>query len=428
MHGGSRPAVRVDDLGKRYDVGTGVGAGLGPSLGEDLRLAARRLLPSQRAASTRSFWAVRHVGFDIAEGERVGIIGRNGAGKSTLLKLLTRVTTPTEGVGDIWGRVGSLLEVGTGFHLDLTGRDNIFLSGSILGMRRKEIERKVDEIVEFSGVGPFLHTPVKRYSSGMYLRLAFAVAAHLEPDVLVVDEVLAVGDADFQRKCLGRMDELGQSGRTVLFVSHSMDAISRLCDRVLLLDRGGLVADGAPGEVIRAYRDAGLGDAPERVWDGCGPSDDLAQLRRIAIRSCGEVREAVDIRSELEVEVVYELGPHARTRPSVELWALDDDGILLFRSSDHGARAGVDRPGLFRSTCTIPGNLLAEGGFHLDVHLTGYDPKVVHAIEQRAASVQVIDRSEGDGVRGEVAERWPGALRPALAWSRHEVGNEIVGG
>src|SRR5436309_5304223 len=228
-----------------------------------------------------TIWALRDVSLEVGEGEVLGIIDRNGAGKTTLLRLLSRITEPTKGYADVTGRVGSLLEVGTGFHPELTGRENIFLNGAILGMRRSEIVRKFDEIVEFSGVEQFLDTPVKRYSSGMFVRLAFSVAAHLEPEILIVDEVLAVGDAEFQKRCLGKMESYGQSGRTVLFVSHSMPTIARLCPRLLLLDRGRLIEDGPAEHVIGRYLHGELGTAARREWRDpqAAPGDDWARLR-----------------------------------------------------------------------------------------------------------------------------------------------------
>jgi homopolymeric O-antigen transport system ATP-binding protein len=246
-------AVRVTDLGKEYQIG--LRAERYKTLRDSLAsmLSAPRLFRRRPTTGEDRLWALHDVSFEVREGEVVGIIGRNGAGKSTLLKILARITEPTIGTAEIHGRVGSLLEVGTGFHPELTGRENIYLNGAILGMRRAEIERKFDEIVAFSEVEQFIDTPVKRYSSGMYLRLAFAVAAHLEPEILLVDEVLAVGDADFQKKCLGKMGDVAQEGRTVLFVSHNMPAVQALCARAILLRQGTVAVDGSTGEVLQEY-------------------------------------------------------------------------------------------------------------------------------------------------------------------------------
>ena len=244
-------AIEAAGIGKRYRLGE-FQAAYG-TLRESLTHATKRLLGKESARSPEEIWALRDVSFEVAQGEVLGVIGRNGAGKSTLLKVLTRITAPTEGRAEIRGRVGSLLEVGTGFHPELTGRENIYLNGAILGMKRREIQAKLPEIVEFSGVAKFLDTPVKRYSSGMYVRLAFSVAAHLEPEILLVDEVLAVGDAEFQARCLGRMEDFGATGRTVLFVSHNMQAVAQLCDRALLLDGGSVVLDGPSEKVVAHY-------------------------------------------------------------------------------------------------------------------------------------------------------------------------------
>lgn len=239
--------ITVDNLSKQYSL-AGTGAPAYATLRETLAEAARRLVVRAQARqprkeAIRTFWALRNVSFDVSEGEVVGIVGRNGAGKSTLLKVLSRITAPSEGTARIRGRVGSLLEVGTGFHPELSGRENIFFNGAILGLRKSEIRARFDEIVDFSGVGDFLDVPIKRYSSGMKMRLAFSVAAHLEPEIMIVDEVLAVGDADFQKKCLGKMKHVASSGRTVLFVSHNMNAVMQLCSRVLWLDRGRVCED-----------------------------------------------------------------------------------------------------------------------------------------------------------------------------------------
>jgi lipopolysaccharide transport system ATP-binding protein len=254
-------AIRTEMLSKRYRIGLAAERPrtLREAITRTMGAPLRNLSRLRSAASGRDgegpdlIWALRDLSFEVREGEVVGIIGRNGAGKSTLLKVLSRITQPTSGFADIYGRVGLLLEVGTGFHQELTGRDNIYLSGSILGMDRGFIDRRFDEIVEFAGIGPFLDTPVKRYSSGMYLRLAFGVAAHLEPEVLIVDEVLAVGDAEFQKKCLGRMSMAAREGRTVLFVSHDMNAIRRLCSRTLVLHGGRLLMEGPTGDMVQRY-------------------------------------------------------------------------------------------------------------------------------------------------------------------------------
>jgi lipopolysaccharide transport system ATP-binding protein len=256
----NRIAVRTEQLGKRYRVGQvrrgRTQATLGETLVEVLKgpFVNRRGAGSVHSRSGPPFvWALRDVSFELHEGEVLGVIGRNGAGKSTLLKILSRITEPTVGWAEIFGRVGSLLEVGTGFHPDLTGRQNVYLNGTILGMDRRDIAQRFDEIVEFAGVGAFIDTPVKRYSSGMHVRLAFAVAAHFEPEVMIVDEVLAVGDAEFQRKCLSKMDDVARTGRTVLFVSHNMNAIQRLCTRCLLIEQGRLIADGPTADVTARY-------------------------------------------------------------------------------------------------------------------------------------------------------------------------------
>jgi lipopolysaccharide transport system ATP-binding protein len=246
----SAPALRVHDLGKEYRLG------LDPVSGS-LRDRLAVFTSARRPRAGERFWALRHVSFDLPRGTVLGVVGSNGAGKSTLLKVLSRITAPTEGRAELHGRVGSLLEVGTGFHPDLTGRENVFLNGAILGMRRAEITRRFDEIVAFAEVERFIDTPVKRYSSGMYLRLAFAVAAHLDPEILLVDEVLAVGDARFQKKCLGKLHEVAGGGRTVLFVSHNMAAVQRLCTDAILLERGSVAFRGTPRDVVRRYLQSG---------------------------------------------------------------------------------------------------------------------------------------------------------------------------
>jgi len=248
-------AFSAEALGKRYKVGRIEPYGrLTESLGRLVTTPIRRIATRGGGDASREFWALRNFSIDVSEGEILGVIGPNGAGKSTLLKVLARVTEPTEGRALLYGRVGCLLEVGTGFHQELTGRENVFLNGAILGMRRSEIRRKFEQIVEFADAGPFLDTPVKRYSSGMQVRLAFSVAAHLEPEILIIDEVLAVGDMAFQTKCLGRMDEVSREGRTVIFVSHNMEAVNRLCTRCIRLQNGTVADTGSSADVIERYK------------------------------------------------------------------------------------------------------------------------------------------------------------------------------
>jgi lipopolysaccharide transport system ATP-binding protein len=305
------PAIRVNTLSKRYELGGGPPGGR--TLAETLSNALGGWFRKKRSASTatKEFWALRDVSFEVNPGEMVGIIGRNGAGKSTLLKVLSRIVQPTSGRAEVRGRMGSLLEVGTGFHPELSGRENVYLNGSILGMTRREIARKFDEIVAFAGVEQFLDTPVKRYSSGMYVRLAFAVAAHLEPEILVVDEVLAVGDQAFQQKCTQQMRSVGRGGRTVIFVSHNMPAVQNLCSRCVWLKGGHVMADGPAASVIEAYnRDvADVGGAEVDLTNHRGRTpDSVVAMRRVRIMDDADHRlPAVQMRGTARIEVEFEM-------------------------------------------------------------------------------------------------------------------------
>ncbi|MEX2293216.1 MAG: ABC transporter ATP-binding protein [Acidimicrobiales bacterium] len=415
-------------LSKQYEIGATTGGTASyRSIREDFAgIVTRR----RRVAERRMIWALQDVSFEVAPGERVGVIGRNGAGKSTLLKLLSRITAPTRGRAEVRGRIGSLLEVGTGFHPELSGRDNISLAAAILGMRRREVDARLDEIVEFAGVAAFLDTPVKRYSSGMYLRLAFAVAAHLEPEILMVDEVLAVGDADFQRKCLGRMTEIGESGRTVLFVSHSMPSVLRLCDRVILLDQGGVAADGPPREVIRQYLGSGEGSSAERSWSSPdeAPGDGVARLKVVRILQGGQVDEEIDVARPVDLQVEYWLLEHTDLRPFVNLHLANEDGVLLFITSDStnlAWRTSPRRSGVVTATCRIPAHFLAEGRLFVLAAVSSLNPTTVHAMEADAVSFHVVDRTSGEGARGEWANDLPGVVRPLLPWTIKDSYGEV---
>jgi lipopolysaccharide transport system ATP-binding protein len=416
----SEIAIRAEHIGKRFRIGATQGIGRYRSLREDIAgLATARRRKAERAE--RDFWALKDVSFEIKSGETVGIIGRNGAGKSTMLKILARITPPTSGRGETVGRVGSLLEVGTGFHPELTGRENIQLSAAIMGMRKSEMLNRFDDIVEFAGLAKFLDTPVKRYSSGMYMRLAFSVAAHLEPEILLIDEVLAVGDATFQKKCLGRMEELSGAGRTVLFVSHSMPSVLRLCPRVILLDGGHLTADGDASHVVEEYMGRGGGGA-ERVWPvDLAPGDDRVRLLSVrVVDRHGELAPEIDIRDPVFVEVEYENRcEDPGFKPFANLHFFDAQGTNLFISSDTANVEWRGRPrkkGIVHARCEIPGNYLAEGGVFVTAAVTSLNPTEVHAVEYDAVAFHVMDPSEGDGVRGEWAGDFPGVVRPMLDW------------
>lgn len=420
-------AIRVEGLGKSYRLGERKAKykSLRDLLAETLTApvhGVRALLGGGRVAKApaETLWALRGVSFEIGHGEVVGIIGRNGAGKSTLLKILSRITPPSEGLAEIHGRVGSLLEVGTGFHPELTGAENIYLNGVILGMRRREIDRKFDEIVAFAGVEKFIDTPVKHYSSGMYLRLAFSVAAHLEPEIMLVDEVLAVGDSTFQRKCLDKMEEVGKQGRTVLFVSHNMPAIARLCERTILLDEGGVVADGPSHQVVSAYLSSDIGTSAAREWTDPqkAPGNAVARLRAVrAVGPDGEITESIDIRRPVGIEMTFDvLKPDWVLSPIYDFF--NEEGLCVFGAIDHDPQwKGRRRPvGRYVTTAWIPGNMLSEGTLIVNAELLTIHPMTTHYHERHAIAFQVVDSLDGDSARGEYSGAWPGVIRPMLDW------------
>jgi lipopolysaccharide transport system ATP-binding protein len=364
------------------------------------------------------FWALRDVSFDVRRGDCVGVIGRNGAGKSTLLKLLSRITEPTEGGFRMCGRVASLLEVGTGFHPELTGSENVYLNGAILGMSRAEIRRKFDEIVAFAEVEKFLETPVKYYSSGMYVRLAFAVAAHLDPEILVVDEVLAVGDTGFQKKCLGKMGEAARCGRTVLFVSHQLDAMERFCTRAILLKSGRMMLDGLPSHVISHYTASEKGMICEKEWGDDGPGTAESRLR--AVRICnerGECISTIDTETRFGVEMTYDvLVPGLTITPNIHFF--DRNGLCLFIAIENDERwCRSPRPeGRYTSTVWIPPHLLGEGELWINVALTRLEPQKIFFHEKDVLAINVSDVLESP-TRGGYGGRMPGVIRPLLDWS-----------
>jgi lipopolysaccharide transport system ATP-binding protein len=419
-------AIRVEGLGKRYRIGAtrnGASAMTYRTLREaftDMVKAPVRLVRGMVSdTNLNTIWALKDISFEVKQGQVLGVVGRNGAGKSTLLKILSRVTDPTEGLGEIRGRVGSLLEVGTGFHPELTGRENIFLNGAILGMHRSEISRKFDEMVEFSEVGPFIDTPVKRYSSGMYLRLAFAVAAHLEPEILVVDEVLAVGDAEFQRKCLGKMSDVAQQGRTVLFVSHNMSAILRLTQETIVIEKGRLAMRASTPQAVDYYLSQGYSQEGQRIWEPDEVSQEAAPFRPVAMRLLnlqGIVVDTVRSVDPCVIEMEYCLeGPITGLRIGVYL--MSTRGEYIFTSfdtdeTDRFEKMGTRPAGRYISRCTIPADFLNEGRFVIGVNASSY--RVRRYFHDEKALTFTVDAVGAPGMQ------WPeprmGAIRPRLDW------------
>jgi lipopolysaccharide transport system ATP-binding protein len=405
-------AIEVHGIGKRYRLGAAGGdrAYSYKSLRDILAAVPRKLFRRHEAKAPPTFWALKDISFDVAEGEVVGLIGRNGAGKSTFLKVLSRVTDPTEGRILLHGRIGSLLEVGTGFHPELTGRENIFLNGAILGMRRAEIVRRFDAIVAFAEVEKFIDTPVKHYSSGMYLRLAFAVAAHLEPEILLVDEVLAVGDAAFQKKCLGKMADISQQGRTVVFVSHNMTALRSLCTRAVWLNEGKVMEDGSAAAVVDHYLQKNAISNLESRWDDpeAAPGDHRARLHLVRVNPMGGETDHITVETPLEIEFQYwNFVPGAILNVSIFLYTLEE--VCVFNIGSEFA----PRPaGMIRHTVQIPGNFLNTGAYYLNFML------VIDASKAMFMRKNVVAFEVGEGEReGAWYGRLPGAVRPKLPWS-----------
>lgn len=402
-------AIEVREIGKQYRLGTTGGRVYSyRSLRDVLAGIPKKLFSRGGASGVQMFWALKDVSFDVPEGEVVGLIGRNGAGKSTLLKVLSRVTDPTEGRIRLCGRVGSLLEVGTGFHPELTGRENIFLNGAILGMRRAEIARRFDEIVAFAEVEKFIDTTVKHYSSGMYLRLAFAVAAHLETEILLVDEVLAVGDAAFQKKCLGKMGDISRRGRTVIFVSHNMTALRSLCTRAVWLNEGRTVEDGPAGEVVNHYLQKNVASNLESHWEdpAVAPGDDRARLHLVRVNVKSTETDQITVSTPIEIEFQYwNFVPEAVLNISIFLYTLEE--VCVFNNASEAA----PRPaGLIQQTVQIPGDFLNTGAYYLNFMLV-QDSRAMF-MERNVVAFEV-----GEGEReGAWYGRVPGAVRPKLPW------------
>ena len=436
-------AITVEELSKRYRIGLKVEMHdtFGGALADFVTRPLHNLRRLHRLSVFRDsdddqddiIWALKGVSFEVPEGQVLGVIGRNGSGKTTLLRILCRITEPTGGRAVTRGRVSSLLEVGTGFHPELTGRENVYLNGAVLGMGRKETRRKFDEIVEFSGVEKFIDTPVKRYSTGMQVRLAFAVAAHLEPDILLVDEVLAVGDLEFQKKCLGKMDDVTREGRTVLLVSHNITSIASLCPRALLLENGQIAMEGVTHDVIGRYVSSIREASGERVWDDPSeaPGDDKIRLHAVRTMSPdGTVTSQLDIQDELILQVAYWNRAEGAS-PHVTIHLYDDLGNRVLSSGnlpsenskiDHWFGAPFPR-GLYETECRIPANLMNKRGYSVTV--------VVGTVIGRSANVRekdVLGFTMNDRRGNEYWTRWGGSVHPKLAWSTRPVEASDLGG
>jgi len=439
----SKPIIEVKEISKCYKLGT-IGAQTMrdeveaffarfkktkspatshslPATSSNQPLATSHSLPN--SARSAEFWALRDVSFDVQPGEVVGIIGRNGAGKSTLLKILSRITEPTSGEIRVRGRIASLLEVGTGFHPELSGRENIFLNGAILGMTKAEIRVKFDEIVDFAGVEQFIDTPVKRYSSGMYVRLAFAVAAHLEPEILIVDEVLAVGDAEFQKKCLGKMKDVAGHGRTVLFVSHNMTAIQSLCRQGVLMSHGQVEYVGASSECVRRYLVNSGTKSPLASWESPNnaPNCDLVwikSMRAVSLRSDDQGDALFDLQTPIDIEIEYEVIKRGHFHITLHFMSENNDvaftsGCTLLKPNESYIELGN-----YKITCRIPANLLNETEYSIKLLIIvngnqcGYEKSDVIHIDVKDLAPREIGGYHG---------REPGPIRPKLEWSQRRL-------
>ncbi|WP_121357014.1 ABC transporter ATP-binding protein [Flavisolibacter nicotianae] len=433
----SRTVIRVENLSKQYRLGQVSTGTLGHDLNrwwhrvrgkDDPYLKIGEVNDRTRMGSTDYVWALKNINFEVKDGEVLGIIGRNGAGKSTLLKILSRTTAPTHGSVKIKGHIASLLEVGTGFHPELSGRENIFLNGAILGMTKEEIKRRFDQIVDFAGVERYIDTPVKRYSSGMYVRLAFSVAAHLEPEIMILDEVLAVGDAEFQNKCIGRMREVSEKdGRTILFVSHNMEIINRICDRVILLKNGTIGREGTVESVTSAYLRSDLGTSSHRNWTDAAavPGNDFMQLLEARVHNTkGETKEIMEVSEQVGITFTFRVLQPVR-KFTHGFTIKNESGLVVFSSHDLNTSIGKEEtrlPGLYEVTGWIPPHFLAEGLFTIAVAaFENYGSLHIHFNEPEALAFTVIDYIDGNSARGFYPGRFPGIVRPLLQWEARTI-------
>jgi lipopolysaccharide transport system ATP-binding protein len=416
------PAIEIRKLGKQYKL-----AEAEPYIAlRDIISQSLKNLGRSNHRKIEKFWALKDIDLDVMPGERLGIIGKNGAGKSTLLKIISRITPPSAGKAVVHGRVGSLLEVGTGFHPELTGRENIYLNGTIIGLRRSEINKQLDAIIDFSGVENFIDTPLKHFSSGMQMRLAFSVAAFLEAEILLIDEVLAVGDLEFQKKCMGKMEEISKSeGRTILFVTHNMDSLRKFCSTTILLDKGQLLRQGKTEEVIAEYVSAHLATNAEQEWkEGIVSYNGTLKLKRGWVHGENEqIRSRFDTTEKIGISMEYEV-----TRETVFTHGLNifnQENVNIFNSHDveRAIRPEKKAAGTYRATAWIPGNLLPEGIFSASLALFLPNPVDIFIHVHQALSFEVFTDFAKPSARGNYADDFPGLVRPLLQWEQKMAGN-----
>ncbi len=420
------PAISIENLSKCYRAPQAHRRAAYRTLREELSQVVaepfRRLRGRVELPESREFWALDDISFQASTGEVLGIIGRNGAGKSTLLRILSRITRPTKGRAKIRGRVGSLLEIGAGFHPELTGRENIFLNGAILGMGRREIREKFDEIVSFAEVEQFLELPIKQYSSGMYMRLGFAVAAHLDPEILLVDEVLAVGDVAFQKKCLGKMSNLANSGRTILFVSHNLPAVKSLCRSAVLLERGRVAKHAPATETVDFFLGEQAAGESEYSWPlETAPGDWRARIVSVRLHNeSGDSTTCFSLNQPALIDVEYQvLKADVALSLSLSLHTADEVHVLASPSTSDAAWYSKPHPvGKYRSRCVIPANLLNAGRYFASIFLVENAVTVVAALNRFVALELVDDGQDRGGFLG----AWHGVVRPKLAWNTEPLG------
>lgn len=416
----SKTVIKVQNLSKRYRLRKSVWQS--GTLRDLVMSPFRRETPAPMNDSADVLWALKDINFSLKQGETLGIVGNNGAGKSTLLKVLSRITKPTAGYAELQGRVGSLLEVGTGFHPELSGRENVFLNGAILGMKRREIERKFDEIVTFAEVEAFLETPVKHYSSGMFMRLAFSVAAHLEPEILIVDEVLAVGDMNFQHKCLDKMQDIVRRGHTILFVSHNMSAITRLCQNAIALHKGQIVCAGEANMVISEYTNSQWGLSAEKVWEdeSEAPHNEIVRLRRVrVVNEYGEKTDTIDLSEMVGVEINFEVLQAGHILiPNYHFYNQERTYLFAIQDTAGEWRSRPREAGSYTATAWLPKHFFNEGTLIVEVAVSSHVPSSqVHIRTNEVVRFEAVDKKENNLTRGDFSGKIAGLIRPLANWT-----------